>query len=278
MPTNEADDGGNQRGRIGLIVPSSNTTAEPEFRAALPAPVSVHGARMSLESVTVDELDAMSDDATRAAELLGHAAVDAIAYACTTGSLLHGPGFDAELEATIREAAGVPAVATARSVVRALEFIDATRIAVVTPYTADLDEKEREFLEQRGFDVATIDGRGLERNTAIGALDETEAFQQVVDHVGQYDSSGLDAIFVSCTNYRSLAAVDDLESELGVPVVTSNGATLWDLARVADFESESEHANENENERASTSASEAETGSENRLTIDGPGALFERDR
>lgn len=225
------------RGRLGLIVPSSNATAEPEFRRALPDDVTVHGARMALESVTVGELDAMSDDAARAAELLGHADVDAVAYACTTGSLLHGPGFDAELEDRLADAAGVPAVATARSVVRALEALDAERIAVVTPYTADLDAKEREFLEAAGFEVTSIDGRGLEANTEIGALTPDDAAQQALEHVGgDTDTGDLDAVFVSCTNYRSLSAVDSLESKLGVPVLTSNGATLWDVCSAADLE------------------------------------------
>ncbi|SDK85796.1 maleate cis-trans isomerase family protein [Natronorubrum texcoconense] len=236
------------RGRLGLIVPSSNTTAEPEFRRWLPEGITVHGARMALESVTIDALDAMSDDAARAAELLGHADVDAVAYACTTGSLLHGPGFDAELEERLREAADAPAVATARSVVRALEALDAERIAVVTPYTADLDAKERDFLEAAGVEVASIDGWGLESNTAIGALDADDASQQVLDSVDEDEDLG--AVFVSCTNYRSLAAVEGLEEKLGVPVITSNGATLWDVCGVAGFETD----------------------------LDEPGALFDRDR
>ena len=33
---------------------------------------------------------------------------------------------------------------------------------------------------------------------------------------------------ISCTNYRTLDVIDVLESDLGVPVVSSNGATLWD--------------------------------------------------
>ncbi|AFZ73468.1 maleate cis-trans isomerase family protein [Natronobacterium gregoryi] len=232
-------------GQLGLIVPSSNTTAEPEFRAALSDSVTVHGARMSLESVTVDALDAMSNDVTRAAELLGHADVDAVAYACTTGSLLHGPGFDAALEAEIGTAADAPAVATARSVVRALEALDVDRIAVQTPYTADLDEKEREFLEESGIEVTSIDGRGIEANVEIGALTPEDATEQAREGV---DAADVDAVFVSCTNYRSLAAVEELENDLGVPVVTSNGATLWDVARVAGLE------------------------------VDGPGTLFEQAR
>ncbi|ELY68695.1 maleate cis-trans isomerase family protein [Natrinema versiforme] len=242
----DADADADRGGRLGLIVPSSNATAEPEFRAFCPESVTVHGARIALESVTVDELDAMSDDAARAAELLGHADVDAVAYACTTGSLIHGPGFDAELEDRLAEAAGVPAVATARSVVRALEALEADRIAVATPYTADLDERERDFLEATGVEVAAIDGRGIAANTAIGELTPEDASGQVLERVGSVDD--LDAVFVSCTNYCSLAAIEGLEAELGVPVITSNGATLWDICGAAGF------------------------------VVDGPGTLFESEQ
>ncbi|SFS76593.1 maleate cis-trans isomerase family protein [Halostagnicola kamekurae] len=219
--------------RIGVVVPSSNTTVEPEFERTTEGDVTIHAARMALESVTVDELDAMSDDAVRGGRLLAHADVDAVAYACTTGSLLHGPGFDAELEERLEDAAGVPAVATARSVVRALDELAVERVGVVTPYTEALDEREAEFLEDAGFDVVAIDGRGIEANTAIGALEPDDAYEQAM---AMADGRSLDGLFVSCTNYRSLAAVDRLEAELGVPVVTSNGATLWDVCRVASID------------------------------------------
>lgn len=222
------------RGRIGLIVPSSNTTAEPEFRTHAPAGVEVYGARMRLESVTVEELDAMSDDASRAASLLADADVDAIAYACTTGSLLHGPGFDADLEAELAAVAGVPAVATALSVDRALESLGASRIAVLTPYTDDLDDRERSYLEAGGYEVVAIDGRGITANTDIGRLPPEAAYRQarrVVDDLRAGDAPDVDAVFVSCTNYRTMSVLGTLEADLGVPVVSSNSATLWDVCR-----------------------------------------------
>lgn len=234
------------RARLGLVVPSSNTTAEPETEAYTPDGVSVHAARMSLESVTADALDSMATDAERAATLLSHADVDAVAYACTTGSLLHGPGFDAELEETLSTAADAPAVATALSVDRALSALSARQIAVATPYVDDLDEREREYLEDAGYEVVTMAGRGLEENTAIGALRPADAYRQaraVVDQLAADQT--IDAVFLSCTNYRTLPVVETLERDLGVPVVTSNLATLWDVTRAAG------------------------------LSIDGPGSLFE---
>jgi len=227
------------RGRIGLIVPSSNTTAEPEFREHAPEGVEVYGARMRLASVTVDELDAMSDDAMRAASLLSDADVDTVAYGCTTGSLLHGPGFDAELEAELADVAGVPAVATALSVDRALNELGAQRIAVVTPYTADLDERERSYLTAAGYEVVSIDGRGLTANTDIGWLSPADAYRQTRSAVDQLRTAStdtavdepIDAVFISCTNYQTMAVLDRLQADLGMPVISSNSATLWDVCR-----------------------------------------------
>ena len=44
------------RARIGLLVPSANTTVEAEFNALTPEDVSVHAARMLLTHGTVDQL------------------------------------------------------------------------------------------------------------------------------------------------------------------------------------------------------------------------------
>ncbi|WP_336000832.1 maleate cis-trans isomerase [Halorientalis halophila] len=213
--------------RLGLVVPSSNTTVEPDFRAMAPEESTVHAARMPLEDVTVDDLDEMAGGAERAAELLSHAAVDGIAYACTTGSLLHGTGFDEELEARLSEAAGAPAVATALSVKRALAALDAETVAVVTPYASELNEREREYLVDSGFEVASLDGRGLVANTEIGELTAADAREQVESAVPSAHS--VDAVFVSCTNYRTVPALSELEAALDVPVISSNSATMWDL-------------------------------------------------
>lgn len=222
--------------RLGVVVPSSNTTAEPEFWAALPDDCTVHTARMPLEDVTTDELDAMADDAERAASLLSHASVDGVAYACTTGSLIHGSGFDARLESRLSDAADAPAVATARSVVRALNALDTERVAVATPYATELDQLERDYLTENGFEVVSIDGRGLVENTAIGELDAGDAEQQGRSVLS--DAPQADALFISCTNYRSVSALASLEAEFDIPVVSSNAATICDLCHRIDMQAD----------------------------------------
>jgi maleate isomerase len=217
------------RSRLGLVVPSSNTTNEPEFRAHLPAGVSLHAARMRLEDATAADLERMADDVERCGDLLATADVDVVAYGCTTGSLVEGPGYDEAIESRLSDAAGAPAVATAASVRRAFDALGLSSVAVATPYVADLNEREREFLERTGYDVVAMTGLGVESNLDIGARRPETAYRRA----RAVDAPDADGVFVSCTNYRTFEVVERLEADLGKPVVTSNAATLWDALRTA---------------------------------------------
>ena len=47
-------------------------------------------------------------------------------------------------------------------------------------------------------------------------------------------------MFVSCTSLRILKAVEEIEHEVGVPVVSSNMALFWHLLRLAGVNDELE--------------------------------------
>ena len=71
------------RGRIGLIVPSSNTTMECELIRMLPKGVTLHTARVLQVVETEEELLRMAEYAKRAAQELVSAGVDVILYGCS---------------------------------------------------------------------------------------------------------------------------------------------------------------------------------------------------
>ncbi len=215
------------RGRLGLIVPSSNTTNEPEVVSRLPDGISLYTSRMHLEDVETGALESMADDIEQCSELLASADIDVIMYGCTTGSLVKGAGYDRQIEDRIEEITEVPAVATAASVKRALDALNIERPGIVTPYEEELNAREVEFLESQGYDVAVIDGLQILQNTEIGAQHPETAYRQASDVFESIEQQP-DGIFVSCTNYRTFEMIEQLESDTGVPVVTSNQATLWD--------------------------------------------------
>ena len=212
--------------RIGLIVPSSNTTMEPDFHRMAPEGVSVHTARMRLDEVTPDGLIRMADDAERGAALLATAGVDVVVYGCTTGSLVGGIEWEESLVRSIHENTGARAMSTSGAVVEALRALRARRVGVATPYTDVLNLLEAEFLEDHGFQVAAIEGLRLVDNLEIGRVE-----RGVIEGLVEAVAEEADTIFVSCTNLPALDLIDGLERRHGRPVVTSNQASLWAALR-----------------------------------------------
>ncbi|KYK34613.1 MAG: hypothetical protein AYK18_13860 [Theionarchaea archaeon DG-70] len=42
-----------------------------------------------------------------------------------------------------------------------------------------------------------------------------------------------DAIFISCTNFKTFDAIYELEDELDIPAISSNSASLWSALKLA---------------------------------------------
>lgn len=221
-----------ERGRIGLVTLASDTGVLPEYQRLMPAGVAVYPAPILLPrgEVTPEALDEMlaDDSLERAAALLRWAEVGVVVFACTTGSLVHGVGWDRALVARLEGAAGVPATTTATAVLEALRVVGARTVAVATPYLDSLNGIERRFLEDSGFAVSAISGLRCGTDAEIGRLSPSDAEALV----GVVDSSAADTLFVSCTNWHCLEAVPRIEADRGKPVVTSNLAGAWAALRL----------------------------------------------
>ena len=218
-------------GRVGVIDLSTCTSLTAEFALAVPTEVLVLYARLRLPrgEVTVEALDEMfhGPRLEEAAFELSDAGVSAITFACTSGSLLHGPGFDRRVCDRITAATGVHATTTATSAVRALHALGLQSVCVGTPYDDEINERERQFFEAAGIAVKRIAGLGIRYDRDIGSLSSADV-RELASSV--WDDSA-DGLFLSCTNLPALTLVGQLEAQLGRPVVTSNSATIWDLLR-----------------------------------------------
>jgi len=213
--------------KFGLIVPSSNTTMESEFWRMVMGWATVHTARVGLRKIKLGELEEMEQDVFKAATHLADAGVDVIGYGCTSGSLYKGRNHALELERRIAEKSGIPVVVTAMAVVEALKELRINKICVATPYTQEINRLEEAFLEQNGISVLKIKGLNLEENKQVGFQNPRIA-QGLAKEVYVPETQG---IFISCTNFRTIEVIDNLERELSIPVISSNTATLWAMMR-----------------------------------------------
>jgi len=210
--------------RLGAIVPSSNTAVEHDLARRAGPSLDYHVARMTLEATTAEaERRMLAEHAPRAARDLGTARVDVLAFVCTSAGALLGDAGERALQEDLARRSGAPVVSTNQAVAWDLRRRGARRVAVVTPYVEELTAAIAASLRERGFAVASSVGMGIDENFAIAEIEPEEIAAFAAASVAP---GSCDAVLVSCTNLRAADAAEEIERRLGVPVVTSNLATL----------------------------------------------------
>lgn len=217
------------RGRIGVLVPFTNTNLEPDMTLLRPPGCSVHFARLGGYDVeAVPDAGQMAGlgaaDLDEPLRLLSGARPDVILYGCTSATLTHGPGFDHTLAARAEAASGAKTVTAAGALVTALTALGVKRIAFASPYVDEINDLAVEFLAASGFRTVSRAGVG----TALDNYGQGEITPDAVFDLGRRaDSAGAEALVLSCTDMRSVETLERLERQLGKPVVSSNQAMMF---------------------------------------------------
>jgi maleate isomerase len=232
--------------RVGLLVPSSNTTIETEVPAMLRARERVrpedeftfHSARLRMADVTPEALRAMNDETERATAELADLRPDVVATACLVAIMAQGPGnhraAEAEIESILeREHAPAPVVSSAGALVDALHALGARRIGIVAPYLQELTRLVVVYFEDAGIEVVDAISLEVPENRAVAALDPHDLEQ----HWRRLDLRGCDALVLSaCVQMRSFEVLKEAERRSGLPTVSAATATTWAILRALDLE------------------------------------------
>lgn len=215
--------------RVGFIELSTSIAMSAEVPGALPAGVHALMTRLRLPAgeVSAAALGRMvdSDRLEEASRELADGGARVVAFACTTGSLLRGPGFDRRLAERMERASGVRATTTATALLAALSALGARSVAVGTPYRDELNDLETTFLEDQGFAVGAMRGLGIGADPDIARVPYSRTRELALEVAAEAPDA--DAVFLSCTNLPTLALLDELERELGKPVISSVAVTIW---------------------------------------------------
>ena len=219
------------RPRLGLIVLQADETIEDEFRLSLdPSKARLNITRIpSGADLTPDTIKAMENALPTAAALFPEGAqFDVVGYACTSGSSLIGSDRVAKL---VRSACkSVHVTNPLDAAFAALKAQSACRIGIVSPYTDAIAKNLHEDFGKAGFDVAATLSFGEDTEAAVARI----APRSIMDAVLQLsENTGLDAVFLSCTNLRTHEAIGQLKANLSMPVISSNGALAWHMAKLA---------------------------------------------
>lgn len=221
--------------RIGMLTPSSNTVLEP-YTSRLFMPfmetVSVHYSRfkvtgISLSSQSVRQFD--HDVILDAAHRLAEARVDCIAWNGTSAAWL-GMEQDQLLCSRIKEETGIRATSTMAAFAEAIECTGAKRLALITPYTSEIQEAIIARFESAGYEI--VHEVRLEDPGYFSFADHST--EQIKAYAMKAAESKPDAILILCTNFRGAPVAAEVEACTGVLVIDSVSITAWQTLRLVD--------------------------------------------
>lgn len=231
--------------RIGQIVPSSNTTMETEIPAMLRAREAIspdrftfHSSRMRMKKVVKEELEAMDRDSDRCAIELSDAKVDVLGYACLVAIMSMGKGYHRVSEnrlheQTIRNGAPTPVVTSAGALIDGLKVMEARKVSVICPYMKPLTRLVVEYIESEGITVHDYVALEIPDNLDVGRHDP----ERLLEIYKRVDRAGVDVLVASaCVQMPSLAVIDRIERQSGIPTVSAAVCTVHQMLKRLDLE------------------------------------------
>ena len=100
---------------------------------------------------------------------------------------------------------------------------------LATPYVEEVTARGAAYFAEQGFEVLATSSLGFENDHDIGRTSPERVYAQV----RELDRPEADAVFISCTNLRTVAVLQELEEDLAKPVVSANQASFWQGLRLA---------------------------------------------
>jgi len=220
----------NRPTQIGLIALQADESIEGDFRRLIPSHIELFVTRVpSGTEVTSETLASMETHLTAAASLFPAAAqFDAVGYGCTSGTAQIGAPQIAALVHAGTQTRAVSEPVTA--LIAACSMLNISRLALLSPYIESVSARLRETLAVAGIETPAF-GSFAEAEEARVARIDTASVRNAALAVAR--SCPVQALFLSCTNLRTLDVIDDLEQTLGIPVLSSNQVLAWHLLQSA---------------------------------------------
>jgi Maleate cis-trans isomerase len=218
--------------RIGMLTPSSNTVLEP-VTCRLAAPfadrLSVHFSRFRVTEISDAQYSHDQFHVSpmlEAAKLLTDAHVNMIAWNGTSGSW-EGIDKDLALVQTIQAEAHVPATTSTLALLDAFRALNVRRFGLVVPYVDTITGRIKETFVNAGFECVASTNENISINYQFAEIPAST----LRERIKQVAQARPDAIAIHCTNLCGADVAQELEEELGIPIIDSVVVTLWAMLR-----------------------------------------------
>ena len=222
------------RKRIGLVVPSTNTTVQPETDALRVPGVTCHTGRVTIkerplntEEAFNEHMQMMRDGMGTAIDQIMTARLDHIIMGIALETFWGGVAAANKLQADLTQRAGVGVTMGSTAMVAALKAFGARKIAILTPHQPRGDEMVKAYFLEAGLDVVRLKGLKCQTPRMIAQVPQ----QDIRNALRELDGPDVEALLAVGTALPSSAVAAEAERWLNKPVIAVNTVSFWDALR-----------------------------------------------
>lgn len=215
--------------RVGVLVPTSNPTVEPELHYLVGDDVALYAARFPY----TPDLDLRQRLAgypqvfLDCARAFGTMELNAFMASMTGASYALKRAGDDTLCEKLSAASGVPSVTAAKAIREAMAALGVQKIALISPYPEWLTTQAAAYWEDCGFALSQV----------VMMSEEFRAYEMESDEVAaamaQVDGDACDAVVMSGTGMLTIPAILELRETIRPPLLSSNLCMAWWIMRAA---------------------------------------------
>eukprot|EP00947_MAST-08B_sp_MAST-8B-sp1_P002321 g2321.t1 len=157
---------------------------------------------------------------------------DSIGFACTSDAAVLGPSVIGDLVSHGAMVAPSSVTNPLTAAIAALQALNVSRVALLTPYTLDVTEILAKQFEKHALVITTIATFNQSEDAVVARISPASVLDSV-KKLKALDGGQAEAIFVSCTQTRTIDIIARAEQSTGLPVVSSNSALVWHMLKLA---------------------------------------------
>jgi maleate isomerase len=217
------------RARIGYTSPPLTTEVFPyEFYKIVPDGVTLVVTSLAIVVRSKDEVDQSYDISMRAAREMAAAGCDIVVLGGVPINLSRGAKNAEQMIADLEAELGIKVSSSAQAQAKAAKVLGCRKVVVAQPYSHADTDRIAGYAVHFGCELLGATGWGSPFNR-IGAIPQDAALQMGRKLMKEHPTA--DTILLPSPHWPTAGAIDVLEKEFGVNVMTAHQAIVWDALR-----------------------------------------------
>jgi len=209
--------------RVGVLVPTSNPTVEPELQYLVGDDIALYAARFPYtpDLDLAQRLEGYPQVFLDSAKAFG--AIELNAYLASMTGASYGllrAGDDALCE-KLSAATGTVSTTACRAIRLALEALNAKSVALISPYPDWLTRRAAKYWEDCGYNLTQV----------VMMSEEFRAYEMESDEVAatldQIDDAKCDAVVMTGTGMLTIPAILEFRERVQATLLSSNLCAAW---------------------------------------------------